>query len=276
MTSRGECHENCLLAVGTVVMAGAGLVAQSQLAQLGVTETAARAFVLDEIKRPAADRGAPIEVAGTRAFLKLPPAARGPAATALFAWRRSYVSSPAFKTSYNNYRSGRLPTERRYRALRRGPGEEGRRRAARGFEQMRLAAEKMPPKDRDSMMELVKQALANLTNPAYIEKLRAQLAAQRAAESGLGPEMALEVEKTTPADPRTLFARRLREFLTATADVNFSARTISLTGGPDGIEFIDKADRAKPWMWQAAVIVGREATMAAREASQAWLKEIEP
>jgi hypothetical protein len=38
---------------------------------------------------------------------------------------------------------------------------------------------------------------------------------------------------------------------------------------------MDKADRARPWMWQAAAIVGREGTMAAREAAQAWLKEIE-
>jgi hypothetical protein len=133
----------------------------------------------------------------------------------------------------------------------------------------------MPPKEREMIMEQVKPALANLTNPAYADKLRAQLAAERAQESGQGSEIAVEVEATTPADPRKLFARRLREFLSATADVNFSARTISLTGGPDGIEFIDKADRAKPWMWQAAAIVGREATVAARAAAEAWLKEIE-
>ena len=100
------------LAVGAVVMAGAGLVAQSQLAQLGLTETAARTFVLNEIKGPSASRGALIEVAGTRAFLKLPPAARGPAATALFAWAKSYVSSPAFINSYDAYRNGRLPPPR--------------------------------------------------------------------------------------------------------------------------------------------------------------------
>jgi hypothetical protein len=57
--------------------------------------------------------------------------------------------------------------------------------------------------------------------------------------------------------------------------VNFSARTISLTGGPDGIEFRDKADRQRSWMWQEAVIVGPEATAAARAAADAWLKEIE-
>ena len=87
--------------------------------------------------------------------------------------------------------------------------------------------------------------------------------------------LAATVEATTPADPRKLFARRLREFVEATADVNFSARTIALTGGPDGIEFIDPADRKKSWLWQEAVIVGPEATAAARAAAQEWLKEIE-
>ena len=34
------------------------------------------------------------------------------------------------------------------------------------------------------------------------------------------------------------------------------------------------ADREKDWMWQSAVILGREATMAARAAAEAWLKEL--
>jgi hypothetical protein len=261
--------------VVALVTAGAAVVAQNAIAQLGLTEAAARTFVLDEIKSPAQDRSAPIGVAGTRAFLKLPPAARGPAATALFAWAKSYVSSPAFTASYNSYRSGRLPTERQYALSVDAQAKKEIAEQLAGFEQMRLAAEKMPPKDRASIMEQVEKARANLTNPAYIDKLKAQLTAERAQESGQGSEIAVEVEATTPADPRKLFVRRLREFLNATADVNFSARTISLTGGPDGIEFIDKADRAKPWMWQAAAIVGREATVAARTAADAWLKEIE-
>ena len=271
----GAAAMRTILTMGALLAVGAGLIAQSQLAQLGLTETAARSSVLNEIKGPAADRGAPIEVAGTRAFLKLPPAARGPAATALFAWAKLYVSSPGFTASYNTYRNGRLPTERQYALSVDAQAKKEIAEQLAGFEQMRLAAEKMPPKDRDMMMEQVKQALANLTNPAYADKLRAQLTAERAQERGQASESAVEVEATTPADPQKLFARRLREFLNATADVNFSARTISLTGGPDGIEFIDKADRAKPWMWQAAAIVGREATVAARAAAEVWLKEIE-
>jgi hypothetical protein len=185
------------------------------------------------------------------------------------------VSSPAFTRSYNSYRNSRIPTGRQYALSVDAQVQKDIADQLAGFEQMRLAAEKMPAKDRDMIMEQVKQALANATNPAYVDTLRAQLAAERAAESGSERKLAEEVEATTPADPQLLFARRLREFLDATADVNFSARTISLTGGPDGIEFIDKADRARPWMSQAAAIVGREATLAAREAAEAWLKEIE-
>ena len=108
-----------------------------------------------------------------------------------------------------------------------------------------------------------------------VEQRVAQVTAERAQEGGNDAALADDVEALTPADPRRLFARRLRQFLDATADVNFSARTIALTGGPDGIEFVDKADRARPWIWQAAAIVGREATVAARAAAEAWLKEIE-
>ncbi len=214
-----------MLAAAVWLLAAAGLIAQSQLAPLGLTETAARTFVLNDIKGPAADRGAEIEVAGTRAFLTLPPAARGPAATALFAWVKAYVSSPAFINSYNAYRNGRLPTPRHYALSVDAQVKKDIAEQLAGFEQMRLAADKMPPQDRDMLMEQVKPALANLTNPAYADTLRAQLTAERAQETGLGPEIALEVEKTTPADPGMLFSRRLREFLTATADVNFSART---------------------------------------------------
>jgi hypothetical protein len=71
-------------------------------------------------------------------------------------------------------------------------------------------------------------------------------------------------------------ARRLRAFLDDTADADFAAPIIRLTDGPDGMEFIDPAHRAKSPTWQLAVLAGREATTAARKAAEAWLKEIAP
>ena len=264
-----------LLAVGAALLVGTGLLAQGQLTQLGLTEAAARTFVLDEIKSPAPSRGANIVVAGTRAFLKLPPAARGPAATALFAWAKSYTSSPAFNASYASYRRGRLGESRQYPLSVEAQVRQDIDEQLAGIQQIQETVEKLPEKDRQMILAKVKEGRAKLTDPAFIKQMEAQVAAERARDDAARAEIASDVDALTPADPRKLFAQRLREFLTATADVNFAARTISLTGGPDGIEFIDKADRAKPWMWQAAAIVGREATGAARDAAQAWLKELE-
>jgi hypothetical protein len=145
-----------------------------------------------------------------------------------------------------------------------------------GMEQLAQAAASMPPADKANIMASVEKARVMYTDPAFIRQQQGLVAAERAQESGEITQLAAEVEATTPADPRVIFARRLREFLNATVDVNFSARTLSLTGGPDGIEFLDKVDRQRHWMWQAAAIVGPEAASAARAAAEAWLKELEP
>ena len=263
--------------VATVLALGlaAGIGAQGALTPLGLTETVARTFLLDEIKSPARDRRSDIAIAGTRAFLTLPASARGPAATALFAWAKAYVNSPSFKASYDSFRRDRIPQGRRNaltvdEALKKEIDEQ-----LAEFEQMRQGIKALPPADQPQFLAKIKEAQALVTNPDFIKARRAALEAERAQESGNDGALARDVEEQTPANAQTLLARRLRQFLDATADVNFSARTISLTGGPDGIEFVDRADRKRHWMWQEAAIVGAEATGAARAAAQAWLKEIE-
>ena len=101
------------------------------------------------------------------------------------------------------------------------------------------------------------------------------LEAERAASRAGDARVVRNTDDRYPANPEQLFARRLRQFLEQTADANFSARTISLTGGADGIEFVDPVDRERTWLWQLAVIAGRDATLAARAAAETWLKEIE-
>ena len=265
-------------AMGAIIVACGVLVAQTAtLAQLGVTESAAREFVLNEVKGPAASRASEIAVTGTRAFLKIPAAARGAAATGLFAWVKAYVTTPAFKASYDGYRKGRLPRERQYElsadeALKKELDE-----ARVAMEEMKknLAASGLPPQEQEKILAAWKKAQSDADSPEFIAARRKRIEDERAEAGRSEARLIEEVEQQTPADPQRLFARRLREFLGNTADVNFSARTISLTGGPDGIEFLDRADRQRNWMWQAAAIVGPEATRAARAAAEAWLKEIE-
>lgn len=253
------------------------LFAQGALAQLGLTETAARNFVLGEIRGPAMDRRAPIVIAGTRAFLKLPASARATAATGLFAWAKGYVNSPAFRASYEGHRKDRIPPGLQYELSVEEAIQKEMDEARAMLEQMKknLAASGLPPAEQAKIIAQWDEAQAKANSPAFIEARRKMLADERAAAAGSDARLMDEVERAMPADPRKLFARRLREFLEVTADVNFSARMIHLTGGPDGIEFIAKADRQRHWIWQAAAIAGPEATGAARAAAQAWLSEIE-
>jgi hypothetical protein len=252
-------------------------LAQSTLAQLGLTEAAARNFVLDEIKRPATDRRSAIAIAGNRAFLKLPPSARGVAATGLFAWAKAFVSSPAFKASYDSYRKGVIPADRRPEpsvdAVIQKMAEEQRA----GLETMKrnLASSGLPPAEQEKILAAATEAAAKTASPEFTAAMRKGLEAERSEKDARDATRSAELEESLPADPQKLIARRLREFLDATADVNFAARIGHLNDDAEGIVFLDRPDRQRHWIWQEAVIVGPEATAAARAAAEAWLKEIE-
>ena len=142
------------------------------------------------------------------------------------------------------------------------------------IEEMRQAAAAMEPAARAKVLENIKVQEAQIRSPETAKMLRAALEAERGDRLASEMRTVRNTSERLPADPRDLFARRLREFLKETADADFSARTISLTGGADGIEFVNPADRERHWMWQLAVIAGREATTAARTAADAWLKEL--
>jgi hypothetical protein len=260
-----------------LVAAGAGATAQGALAQLGLTETAAREFIMREAESTSTDRRTPIVEAGRRAFYKLPPATRGPAATALFGWAKAYVTSAAFKTAYAQHRRDVIGPETSLAQ----PSIDDEVQAQinemrQSFAESRKIAASLPPASAAQLLRSLEEQEAKINSGEFEKLLRMGLAANRDERTDRAAGAAKENDERYPVDPTRIFARRLRQFLDATADVNFSARTIKLTGGPDGIEFIDRADRQRNWMWQEAVIVGPEATAAARAAAQARLKEIQP
>lgn len=284
-------------AVASMLVAGTTYGAQGALVQLGLTEIAARRLLLDEattmsvarrFERPASMTGAEwdnamrgirrVEIVeiGRRAFYKLPRPARGPAATALFAWAKAYVGSAEFKTSYAQRRRDVLGPEQP--ATQPSLDDEVQAEIARMLTilaQSRQIAASLPPADAATLLKSIEEQEAQIKSGELEKMLRTGFAARRGERSERDAVKAKESDDRYPEDPTRIFVRRLREFLDATADVNFSARTISLTGGADGIEFLDKADRQRNWMWQEAVIVGPEATAAARAAAQAWLGELE-
>ena len=138
-----------------------------------------------------------------------------------------------------------------------------------------LASSGLPPAEQEKILAAWKEAAATTTSAESAERVRKAIEAERAEASASDARRLAELEHRLPADPQKLFARRLREFLDATGDVNFAARIGHLNGEAEGIVFRDRSDRQRHWIWQEAVIVGPEATAAARAAAEAWLKEIE-
>lgn len=247
------------------------------LGQLGLTEAQARTLLFEEMKSDTAGhRRTAIAVTGHRAFYRLPAAARGPAAAALFAWAKAYVASPGFRTTYAQFRRDANPLDTRADT----PAEEhASSKVAEllaAIDDARKAAATMPPAERERFLAQLEAQEAQLLDPKLAGTLESALESERAERAGRERAAALDFEERFPADPNRIVARRLRRFLDDTADADFDARLIRLTDGPDGMEFIDPAHRAKSPTWQLAVLAGADATRAARASAEAWLKEIEP
>src|SRR4029078_7664478 len=173
-----------LAALALVFVAGGRLGAQTALAQLGLTDAAARTFLSEEMKRPAANRQSDIAVAGTRAFLKLPSSARGAAATALFAWAKSYVGAPAFTTIYATHRRESIPQEREYDLSVEQQVKKDVDRQLADLQVSRKAIAALPPQDRAAILEQVNENERRLKSPEFVKQLQAQLAEERAQTRG--------------------------------------------------------------------------------------------
>ena len=80
-----------------------------------------------------------------------------------------------------------------------------------------------------------------------------------------------DLNRNVPESPAPVIAKRLREFLAISADVDFAA---TLTPRNGKMVFENAAYESKPGQWKMCYRAGKEATIAARAAVQAWLKEL--
>jgi hypothetical protein len=250
---------------------------QSVLPQLGLTEAAARALLTNEVQTSGeGGYSSTLAMAGRAAYLRVPEAARGAATTALFAWAKAYVNSPAFETAYARIRSESKPQLRE-----RAPtaDEELKKQLDESlavYESAKTAASAMPAAERETFLASLKQIFDMQRSPEMLKVQRTALEEKRAKEKADEDQVMARWQEAFPADRQVLFARRLRELLDATADVDFEARKNTIrTPAGDTVGFaLSDPYRVKPWQWLDAFVVGKEATTAGRAAAEAWLKEI--
>ena len=235
------------------------------LAQIGLTADAVKQAIGSLLTAGVYNPGLP-----SAAFKLLPPAARAEAATLGVQWLKTYAGSAEFKQQYTKLRATRKPEPPTFETT---PEEELKKQLDEQkaqLEESKQAIASLPPEQRKAMEEVLKKTAAQDTPEMRKQRLDG-IRNQRAEETKDHQQRLAEWAKEYPEDPKPLVAKRLREFLTLSADVDFAAKVKSQDGR---VVFENPNYQAKSAQWKMCYRAGREATAAARTAVQAWLKEL--
>ena len=253
-----------------LVAAGAA-EAQDALKQLGLTEAKARQLFLHTATWSTPEQASEIVMAARAAYQALPREARGPVTTGMYAWVKAFVNSPAFKAEYERNRLATKPQPPQVEGTVEEEIQRNVDRQLAELDEMAQGLGSMPADQRKSMEASIKSQKASYDSPEYAAAQRQDIEQQRAqgkADYGLGMT---EWPKNYPADQQVWIARQLRTFLDATTEVDFTVKIELWEGMPVSKS---SAARGKNWQWMECAYAGKEATMAARSAAEAWLKEI--
>lgn len=239
------------------------------LSQLGITLQAARDAVNSVINAGVYNPGLP-----AAAFKLLPAAARAEAATAGVAWLKTYTATAEFKQQYAQIRETHKPSAPEFAGT---PEEELKKadeEAKQQAEESKKALASLPPDQRAQIEEVMKAAQAMVAQMNTPEMRKMRLDAIKAARADRTKQYEQELatwKRDYPESAGPVIAKRLREFLAASADVDFTAKLVSKGGK---MVFENQAYEQKPGQWKMCFRAGKEATTAARAAAQAWLKDL--
>jgi outer membrane PBP1 activator LpoA protein len=128
------------------------------------------------------------------------------------------------------------------------------------------------PADQRAQLEASLTAMLTQMNTPEMRKVRLDtVIADRAERTAQYREAITNWTRDYPERPAPLIAKRLREFLAVSADIDFTA---TLTPRNGKLIFENADYEQKPAQWKMCYRAGKEATTAARAAAQAWLKEL--
>jgi hypothetical protein len=252
-----------VFAVALTLGAG-GLAAQTVLSRLGVSESHAREIVMSAIEGM-------FGLGNTaKPFLALAPAARAAAVNDVVGWAKTYFASPAFKAEWAKEREQAKPQQ----DARGTVDDELKAKNAeqqKSLDDARKMLPMLPPDAQKAMQEQLKQMEATMKDPAQQKMQRDMIIAERGDKDKQFTDDMKRWGEQYPADHNVLIAKRLHDFLTVSADVNFDAK---LKVENSAKVFVDPQYEEKPPEWKMCYRAGREATQAARTAATQWLKEI--
>ncbi|MBI5838026.1 MAG: hypothetical protein HZB25_12375 [Candidatus Eisenbacteria bacterium] len=204
---------------------------------------------------------------GASALKAIPAGRRAEVVRALGSFTRAYFESAEFKTRYSQYVASETPRKPVPPLDNAAGAEQADANAAKAMKAMKDNMANMPPE----MQEQMKQAMAQVKSSKGAAKADYDKRKARYDKELAEYNAKMASAKIPPADPNVSLRKRLSEFLATTADINFDAE---LTKVGYKKHFADKTLEARPEEWKMWYRAGREATGAAREFAQEWLKDL--
>jgi hypothetical protein len=259
----------CSVLILSLLLLSAGLSGQSPLSSLGVSDGQGRDAFFESLLL-----GIPRLPKTSGAFAAASDAMRVSMVGAACTAARAYVDSSEFASRYADQREAN------------GPGPEPKAptiddvlvNQRKAFEeqvrQMQTQLTELTPAQVQTLetgWAEVRKRMADMeTGPGRVA-FEAQLQQRRAQQMRAYQQAVQEHDARWPRDGRSLVAIRLREFLAATADVDYGARVVSR----DGVQVFEHADlEARPGMWKLVFRARKPAGDAARDCATQWLASL--
>ncbi len=241
------------------------------LTKLNVAPAAAKGGILEALTS-----GTVYNEAGMKVFKTLPAASRAAIVNAGLGWIKAYVGSGEFAAAYKKLREKEKPEPP-------APPPS----ADEQTKKMKADIEKSIAETRKNMA--VMDAVTKKAMEASIQEMRAlmermekdpqqkelmrQMAEMTVAEDKKRHEEKLkEWEQLYPADFRVLIKKRINDFLSVSAGVDFATK---LAPRGELMVFANEDYEQKPPEWKLCYRAGKEATAAARAFAKSWLAELD-
>jgi hypothetical protein len=249
--------------------------APSPLAPFKASEAAVRTEILRSVEG-GGEISNQLLVLIREGYDRIPPALRGAATTAAFAWAKSYVSSPAFVTAYAKYRDEHTPD---IAAVSSDPIDvEVQKELARliaELEEIKKGLTVLDSATRAGAVKNLDDQIARYKSPEHVRAMRIGLEAKRGSDTADNTRKAAEFAARWPADPKVYVRKQLERFMTTTEKIDYSLPTFWVKDSAGRtLGFLSPGMQEISTEAMYAIVAGKDAVDAARTAVGAWLKEL--
>lgn len=257
--------------IGVLAAAVAMVVAQSGLIGFGVKEGEVKGRLAEAVL------GGNLPVyPNAKLFKAATPAARVAFVKAFLATTKAYSETAAFKADYAQHRAEGKPDAPEARGTADQQMSEQQAEQRRKLEETRAEVGEMPPEMQKQMKEMLNQMESELNKQAGDTVQRAAM--KQAIETAGREEQERykrrieEWSADYPEQPNVAIAKRLKEFLVLTANIDFNARLEATDGGK--MRFANPEFESKGSDWKLCYRAGPEPVAAARAFAADWLHKL--